>query len=96
MVYIKKNEKSARFDTRLSEEQKEMFERAARLGGYRSLTDFVVLTVQSKAEEIIQEHEKILASEEDRRVFFKAITQKPWPVEKLKQAQEELQNKNES
>jgi uncharacterized protein (DUF1778 family) len=39
----------ARFDTRLPKEQKTFFERAARLGGFRSLTDFIVLTVQKKS-----------------------------------------------
>jgi len=32
-------QEKARFDTRLSKEQKIFFERAARIGGYRSLTD---------------------------------------------------------
>ncbi len=58
----KSNIEKARFDTRLSREQKALFERAARLGGYRSLTDFVVLTVQKRAKEIIQENDQILAS----------------------------------
>lgn len=73
MTKSNKGEK-ARFDTRLSREQKLYFEKAARLGGYRSLTDFVVLTVQEKAVEIIREKEQVLASEEDRKVFFDAIT----------------------
>lgn len=72
---IKQNK--ARFDTRLSLEQKVFFERAARIGGYRSLTDFVVLTVQEKAKEIISEKEQILASERDRELFFNAITNSP-------------------
>ena len=45
----------ARFDTRLPLEQKQLFERAAILGGYRNLTDFIIVTVQSKAKEIIEE-----------------------------------------
>lgn len=69
---IKQNK--ARFDTRLSKEQKLFFERAARVGGYRSLTDFVVLTVQEKAKEIISEKEQIIASERDSEIFFDAIT----------------------
>lgn len=64
----------ARFDTRLSQEQKDLFERAAQVGGYRSLTDFVVLTVQEKAKEIISEKERIIASEKDSEIFFEAIT----------------------
>ena len=45
--------KKARIYTRLPKEQKDFFEKAARLGGYKSLTDFVVITVQEKAYEII-------------------------------------------
>tara|TARA_R110002072_G_scaffold284906_1_gene449455 strand:+ start:1090 stop:1383 length:294 start_codon:yes stop_codon:yes gene_type:complete len=73
---IKKQEK-ARFDTRLPKEQKVFFERAARIGGYRSLTDFVVLAVQEKAKEIISEKEQIIASEKDSEIFFDAITNPP-------------------
>ena len=70
-------EKKARFDTRLSKEQKIFFEKAAQIGGYRSLTDFVVLTVQEKAKEIISEKEQIIASERDSEIFFDAITNPP-------------------
>jgi hypothetical protein len=47
-----KSKEYARFDARLSKEQKSFFEKAAAYGGYRSLTDFVILTVQSKAKEL--------------------------------------------
>ena len=50
------NIKDARFDTRLQKEQKDFFERAARLGGFRNLTDFVIVAVQEKAKEIIDEN----------------------------------------
>ena len=70
-------QKKARFDTRLSKEQKTFFERAAQIGGYRSLTDFVVLTVQEKAKEIIAEKEQVIASEKDSEIFFDAITNPP-------------------
>ncbi len=69
----------ARFDTRLSLEQKQFFERAAILGGYRNLTDFVVATVQIKAKEIIEEREKILASQKDREIFFDSLMNPPKP-----------------
>lgn len=73
---IKKQEK-ARFDTRLPKEQKLLFERAARIGGYRSLTDFVVLAAQEKAKQIILEKERIIASKRDSEIFFEAITNSP-------------------
>lgn len=71
------NQEKARFDTRLSKEQKVFFERAARVGGYRSLTDFVILTVQEKAKKIISEKEQIIASKKDSEIFFDAITNSP-------------------
>jgi uncharacterized protein (DUF1778 family) len=76
----------ARFDARLPKEQKQFFEKAAYLGGFRSLTDFVILTVQEKAKEIVQEKEKIIASEKDSQIFFDAITKPKKPSETLKNA----------
>ena len=69
----------ARFDTRLPKEQKLLFERAAIIGGYRNLTDFIILAAQEKATEIIKERETIIASEKDSKIFFDAImkTSKP-------------------
>ena len=71
------NQEKARFDTRLSKEQKVLFERAAKIGGFRSLTDFVVLTVQEKAKEIISEKEQVIASKKDSEIFFDAIIDSP-------------------
>jgi uncharacterized protein (DUF1778 family) len=76
----------ARFDARLPKDQKSLFEKAAYLGGYRNLTDFVILTVQEKAKEIIKEKEKIIASEKDSEIFFDAITNPKKPSETLKKA----------
>lgn len=69
----------ARFDTRLSSEQKQFFERAAIIGGYRNLTDFVIATVQNKAKEIIEEREKILVSQKDKEIFFDSLIHPPNP-----------------
>jgi uncharacterized protein (DUF1778 family) len=44
---------NARFDARLSLTQKELLEKAAHLGGYRSLSDFVIKVAEDKANEII-------------------------------------------
>lgn len=86
-----KNEK-ARFDTRLSKEQKQFFERAAVLGGYRSLTDFVVLTVHNKAKEIIEERERIVASQRDKEIFFDAILNPGKPSKALLSAAKEYKD----
>ncbi len=79
----------ARFDARLPKEQKQFFERAALLGGYRNLTDFVVVTLQEKAKEIISEREKIISSEKDSKIFFDAITNSKKPSSTLIKAVED-------
>ena len=78
-----------RFDARLPKEQKEFFERAAYLGGYRSLTEFVIVSAQEKAKEIIKEKELIIASSKDSEIFFDAITNVKKPSETLKNAIED-------
>lgn len=86
METIDLNNEKARFDTRLSKKQKLFFERAARIGGYRSLTDFVLLAVQEKAKQIISEQNQIIASEKDSAVFFDAIINPPKPNKSLSNA----------
>ena len=76
----------ARFDTRLPKEQKQFFEKAAMLGGYRNLTDFIVQAVQEKAKEIIRDRELIVTSERDCEVFFAEITKPMSPNKSLIQA----------
>ncbi len=76
----------ARFDARLPKAQKEFFEKAASLGGFRSLTDFIILTAQEKAIEIIKEKEQVIASERDSKIFFDAITNPKASSKTLKNA----------
>jgi uncharacterized protein (DUF1778 family) len=86
------NTKDARFDTRLPKEQKDFFERAARLGGYRNLTDFVVIAVQEKAKEIMSERERIIASQKDSEIFFDAVLNSKAPNEALSKAANEFKS----
>jgi uncharacterized protein (DUF1778 family) len=83
------NAKSARFDTRLSKDQKILFERAASLGGYRNLTDFVIAALQEKANQIIADQERIIASQKDSKIFFDAIINPPKPNKNLVDAARE-------
>jgi uncharacterized protein (DUF1778 family) len=81
----------ARFDARITKQQKLLFEKAASIGGYRNLTDFVIRTIQDKAKEIIEENEQILASQRDATIFFEAITAPAKPNKALKQAWKDYQ-----
>ena len=82
-------QEKSRFDTRLPKKQKLLFERAARLGGYRSLTDFVITTVQKKAKKIIKQKEQIITSQKDKQIFFDAIINLDAPNKNLTSAAED-------
>lgn len=75
-----------RFDTRLPKEQKEFFEYAASLGGFRTLTEFVISSAQKQAKKIVEDHNKILASKKDQEIFFNALMNPEKPNENLKNA----------
>jgi uncharacterized protein (DUF1778 family) len=77
---------TARVDIRLRKEQKELFEETAQLGGFQSLTHFIISAVQEKAKLIMEERNTLLASKKDREVFFDALINSPKPNEKLKSA----------
>jgi len=76
----------ARFDTRIPLKQKELFEYAASLGGFRTLTEFIIYATKLQADEIVEKHNAILASEKDKEVFFNALINPPAPNNSLKKA----------
>jgi uncharacterized protein (DUF1778 family) len=78
----------ARFDAKIPKVQKELFEYAASLGGFRTLTDFIINTVQEKANAIIEEHNTIISSERDREIFFDAFMNPKGPNQRLRDAAE--------
>jgi uncharacterized protein (DUF1778 family) len=90
MATKESNTKNARFDTRLTKEQKVFFERAAILGGFRSLTDFVVVALQEKAKEIVSERERIIASQKDSEIFFDAVINPKSPNKELTKVADEF------
>jgi uncharacterized protein (DUF1778 family) len=83
---MKSGKSSARLDTRLSAEHKELFLRAASLGGFKTLTEFVLFSARQQAEKIVRQHASWLASEQDRKIFFDALVNPPVPNRELKQA----------
>jgi len=92
MATVNLKQEKTRFDIRLSKKQKMLFERAAFLGDYRSLTEFVLRAVQEKAKEIISEREKVVDSQRDSEIFFDAVVNYSKPNAKLVSAANEYIN----
>lgn len=77
--------KTARFEARITEEQKALFVRAAELTG-RSLTDFVLAAAQETAARTLREHDAMTLSARDREAFVAALLDAPVPVPRLRKA----------
>ena len=79
---------TARFDARLSREQKDYLEYAAKLGGYRTLSEFIIKSAQEKAQMLVKEHDQILKSDHDREIFFAELLNPGMPNQELQLAAE--------
>lgn len=75
----------ARLEARISQETKALVQKAADLEG-RTLTDFVVSSVQSAAYRVIEHHQTLKLSIEDCEAFVDAMLNPPKPNEALKSA----------
>ena len=83
------------FDIRLSKEQKEYLEYASRLGGYKTLSEFILTSAKNQADQIVDRHERILASAKDREVFFTALLNPKKPNSRLKAAADRYHKSDE-
>jgi uncharacterized protein (DUF1778 family) len=77
--------KTARLEARITEEQKNLFSKAATLLG-RSLSDFVVTCVYEIATRTLREHEVMTLSARDRETFVSALLNPPAPGARLRKA----------
>ncbi|MBM3551948.1 MAG: DUF1778 domain-containing protein [Alphaproteobacteria bacterium] len=64
--------RSQRLETRVTADQKMLIERAAALEG-RTVTDFVLTSVQDAARRTIEEHQQLELSVRDSRAFVEAL-----------------------
>lgn len=86
---IKKDE---RIEFRVSPEDKEIFLRAQKLSGDKTFSSFVTRIVRTEATHIIEQKERILASERDKELFFKAIFRDAEPNKTLSDAAKKYQS----
>ncbi|MFP4220353.1 MAG: DUF1778 domain-containing protein [Phormidium sp.] len=78
---------STRLEARISPETKALIQiqKAADLQG-RTLTDFVVASVQAEAYKVIERHQSLNLSREDSEAFIEALLNPPEPNDALKSA----------
>jgi uncharacterized protein (DUF1778 family) len=76
---------TARLEARISPETKALIQKAADLEG-RTLTDFVIASVQTAACKVIEQHQTLKLSIEDSTAFVDAVLNPPPPNAALKSA----------
>jgi len=79
---MKREPKKERLEARLTPEQKQHIEHAARIKG-TSVSDFVVLSVADAALRTIREQEVLTLNERARAVFVNALLHPPAPSRRL-------------
>lgn len=95
MTTINPSAKTARIETRVSKEQKELIERAATFSG-RTVSEFVLAHIEVAAKKVIEEHEKLHLDQAQSRILFEALLAPKKPNKKLKTAMEEYRKRVES
>lgn len=78
--------KDERIEFRVSPEDKDIFLKAQKLTGDKTFSSFVTRIVRAEAINIIERKERILASERDKEMFFKAIFNDAEPNKALSDA----------
>jgi uncharacterized protein (DUF1778 family) len=76
---------SARLEARMSQETKDLVQKAADLEG-RTLTDFVIASVQAAAYKVIEQHQTLKLHREDSEAFVNAMLNPIAPNKALKAA----------
>ena len=75
---VNKIRKNARLEARVTEEQKQLMERAAFLRG-QNLTEFMVAVLAETSLQIIKDREVIELTDRDRQAFANALLNPPAP-----------------
>ena len=76
--------RAERLETRVTAEQKALIEHAAALQG-RTVTDFVLTSVQEAAQRAIEDHEVIRLSVQDTQAFVDALLNPREPSERMRE-----------
>ena len=80
--------RTSRLEARVTPDQKELIERAAAYQG-RTVSDFVVNTMQEAAKDVIQEHEVLRLNGLQSRTFVESLLNPSEPNDALRKADDE-------
>ena len=82
MTKSKQKSSFARLEARVDPASKALWQKAAALEG-RTLTDFIITSLQESAAKVIQRHQLMELNREDSEAFVEAILNPPEPNDAL-------------
>ena len=82
--------KKQRIDLRLTDDDKSMIEEAAAISN-QSVSQFMLNSASQRAAEVIEQHRRMILTEESWTRVMDALSNPPSPGEKLKRAAKRLQ-----
>lgn len=83
--------KKQRIDLRLTDDDKSIIEEAAAMSN-QSITQFMVSSASERAVKVIEQHRRLVLSEESWNLVMDAISTPPVPNDKLKRAANRLKS----
>ena len=86
----KPSKQTARLEARVDSELKERWQQAADLEG-RTLTDFIISSMQESADRVIERYQRMELSQKDSLMFVETIMNPPEPNAKLIEARKKYQ-----
>lgn len=72
MKTITRNTEDERIEFRVSKAEKKLYDYASSIKGFKR-SEFIRLILRTASEKIIEEDKQILASEQDKEIFFNAL-----------------------
>ncbi|KKI42998.1 type II toxin-antitoxin system TacA family antitoxin [Obesumbacterium proteus] len=86
--------KKQRIDLRLTDEDKNAIEEAAAMSN-QTITQFMLTSASERAAEVIEQHRRLILSDESWNLVMDAISAPPAPNDRLKRAAKRLQSMEE-
>lgn len=83
--------KKQRIDLQLTDEDKNAIEEAAAMSN-QTITQFMLTSASERAAEVIEQHRRLILSDESWNLVMDAISTPPAPNDRLKRAAKRLQS----
>jgi uncharacterized protein (DUF1778 family) len=91
---VSRSNKTERFEFRVTPDDKQLIAEAQQIAGDDSVSEFILRVLRHTAQEIIADHNRVIASRKDAKVFFDAVFGDQKPNQALTKAAKKFRSKS--